>query len=167
MEHPFFHHEHWQVESFSLCNRKITVKQIPDYRIIYERRFGSYENLSRDWKEMLARYQAYITGETLFFERTYDDPAVTRNKNCLYDIGISVGEACALENTTVLKGGKCAVYHFKGHAKTIYASYQTIFLVWLPQTHYVLDESRSLFDLYTMVDEESMEMEFDICIPLQ
>lgn len=167
MEHPFFHHESWQAESFEECGKKIAVKQVPDYRVVYERRFGSYEGLSRQWSRFVGKYREYFTKGTLFLERTYDDPAVTKEENCLSDICMTVEEDCPLENTTVIQGGRCAVYGFKGSMKHIYAAYQTIFLVWMPRTGYVLDGRRSLFDVYHMVDEDSGYMEMDICVPVK
>ena len=47
VEHPFFHRENWEMESFEECDRKIRVGIVPDYRVVYERRFGSYEGLKR------------------------------------------------------------------------------------------------------------------------
>lgn len=167
MAHPFFHHEDWQVESFAECSRKITVEQVPDYRVIYERHFGSYEDLSRDWGRFIERHQGQITGDTYFLERTYDDPAVTETDRCLSDICMSVREGEAPEDTCILRGGRCAVYHFKGYAKHIYAAYQTLFLVWLPRTSYELDTDRSLFDRYHVVDDGRMYMELDICLPVR
>ncbi|MDO4328118.1 MAG: AraC family transcriptional regulator [Lachnospiraceae bacterium] len=167
MEHPFFHHEQWQVESFEECDEKITIEEIPDYHVIYERRFGSYENMSADWNRFIERYREYITEDTKFLERTYDDPAVTCLENCLYDIGMSVDKSCPLENIVRIQGGRCIVYHFKGHAKHIYAAYQTIFLVWLPKTSYEMDAGRSLFDIYHLVDCDTMYMELDICVPIK
>lgn len=166
MRHPFFHHEKWEIESFEECNRNITIEQVPDYYVIYERRFGSYERLSGDWDGFQRKYQDYVTEQTTFLERTWDDPAVTQADNCLYDICMSVSEACKLQNTAWIRGGKCIVYHFKGHAKHIYAAYQTIFLVWMPKTSYQLDESRSIFDVYHRVDCDTMYMELDICLPV-
>ena len=92
---------------------------------------------------------------------------MTEAGNCLYDLCMTVGEDCPLENTTVIQGGKCAVYGFKGHAKYIYAAYQTLFLVWLPRTDYQLDQSRSLFDIYHAVDGNTLYMELDICLPVK
>lgn len=166
-EHPFFHHEWWQMESFEACNGKVLIKEIPDHRVIYERRFGSYENLSRDWDGFIGRYGEHVTEGTKFIERTYDDPAVTSLENCMYDICMSVDENCRLENTTVIRGGKCAVYRFKGPAKFIYAAYQTIFLVWFPKTSYEMDAGRSLFDIYYLVDCDTGYMELDICVPVR
>lgn len=51
--------------------------------------------------------------------------------------------------------------------KHIYAAYQTLFLVWLPRTGYVLDGSRSLFDVYHTVDGDRGYMELDICVPVK
>lgn len=167
MEHPFFHHEQWQVESFEECDEKITIEEIPAYHVIYERRFGSYENMSADWNRFIERYREYITEDTKFLERTYDDPAVTCLENCLYDIGMSVDKSCPLENIVRIQGGRCIVYHFKGHAKHIYAAYQTIFLVWLPKTSYEMDAGRSLIDIYHLVDCDTMYMELDICVPIK
>lgn len=167
MEHPFFHHENWHVESFEECGQNITVEEVGDYHVIYERRFGSYERLKGDWGRFVDRYRKYLTADTKFLERTYDDPAVTESENCLYDICMSVDRECPLENTVTIQGGRCAVYHFKGHAKHIYAAYQTIFLVWLPGTRYEVDGGRSLFDVYHVVDGDRMYMELDICVPVK
>lgn len=167
MKHPFFHQEEWQVESFEECNRKISVELLPDYRVIYERRFGSYEDIGVSWNGFLEKYQDYLTAETKLLERTYDDPAVTSSENCLYDICMSVERDCPLKNTADIQGGRCLTYHFKGHAKCIYAAYQTIFLVWLPRTSYELDAGKSLFDVYHKVDVDTMYMELDICIPIK
>lgn len=150
-----------------MCDSKITIEEIPDHYVIYERRFGNYENLSGNWNAFIHKYREYITEETLLLERTYDDPAVTSAGHCLYDICMSVEEDCPLEHTAKIRGGRCIVYHFKGYAKQIYAAYQTIFLVWLPRTSYELDAAKSLFDVYHEVDSETMYMELDICIPIK
>ncbi len=167
MEHPFFHQEKWHVESFEECNARITAETIPDYDVIYERRIGNYRQLSGDWDGFIRKYQDYIRPDTKFLERTYDDPGVTSPEQCLYDICMSVPGDCPLENTMRIEGGRCFVYHFKGHAKYIYAAYQTLFLVWLPQTHYELDTSKSLFDIYHKIDCDTMYMELDICLPMK
>lgn len=165
--HPFFHHEEWKTGNFEDCDALISVEQVPDYHVIYERRFGNYESLSRNWNEFIGKYQEYVTGKTLFLERTYDDPTVTATDNCLYDVCMSVGNDCLLENTETIEGGRCAVYHFKGHAKHIYAAYQTIFLVWLPRKHYEIDTERNIFDIYHRIDCETMYMELNICLPVK
>ena len=79
---------------------------------------------------------------------------------------MSIAGDVPFENTCTIAGGKCAVYAYKGLGKHIYAAYQTIFTVWLPQAGYVLDD-RSGFDIYRMVDEKSGYMELDICLPVK
>ena len=167
VEHPFFHNEKWHMESFEECNARITMENVPDYFVLYERRFGSYESLSRSWGGFMEKYRDYVSSGTVFLERTYDDPAVTDKGSCLYDVCMSVDRDCPSFNMGVIEGGRCAVYHFKGHAKYIYAAYQTMFLVWLPQTRYELDVKRSMFDIYHRIEEDTMYMEMDICLPVK
>ena len=166
MEHPFFRHETWRLESFEACRKKIQIRNVPDFQVIYERRLGSYGGLSRQWLLFTEKYRDYLTEKTVFLERTCDDPAVTEAKNCLYDLCMSVGKDCGLENITCLPGGKCVVYPFEGYAKEIYGAYQTLFQVYFPRTSYVLDMARSVFAIYHMVDRESLYMELDICLPV-
>ncbi|MDE6052981.1 MAG: GyrI-like domain-containing protein, partial [Lachnospiraceae bacterium] len=154
------------LESFEECNRKIVIKNLPDYFVLYERRIGSYRYLSEQWGDFIEKYQEFVTKDTQFLERTFDDPVITDTDGCLYDICMSVDRGVSLENTCTIEGGKCAVYPYKGLGKHIYAAYQTIFTVWLPRTSYELDY-RSGFDIYHMVDRESGYMELDICMPLR
>ena len=153
----------------------MVLRELPDYYVIYERGVGSYAYLGRNWEYFLEKYQKYLTKETKFLERTYDDPAVTQKRHCLFDICMSVKKDCPLENTTTIQGGKYMVYPFKGHIKEIYKAYQTIFLEWLPRASYELDSSRSLFDVYHQVkkDRSSTEwkgkfyIEMEICVPVR
>lgn len=166
LRHPFMHREHFLLETFEECSKKIEIRTLPDYFVLYERRIGSYHQLSGQWQEFMDKYRAYVTDDTMYFERTFDDPAITSSDRCLYDICMSVDRAAGLENTCTIEGGKCAVYSYKGLGKYIYAAYQTIFNIWLPRVPYVLDY-RSGFDIYHMVDSGSGYMELDICLPLQ
>ena len=142
------------------------IKEVPAFFVIYERRIGNYRRLSGQWNDFIEKYREYITDETMFLERTFDDPSITNTDTCLYDICMSVERSCTLENTCTIQGGLCAVYPFRGPAKYIYAAYQTIFNVWLPQSHYQLDD-RCGFDIYHTIDSDSMYMELDICFPLK
>lgn len=155
-----------RMETFEECSKKIEIRTLPDYFVLYERRIGSYHQLSGQWQDFMEKYRAYVTDDTKYFERTFDDPAITRSDRCLYDICMSVDRAAGLENTCTIEGGKCAVYAYKGLGKYIYAAYQTIFNIWLPRVPYALDY-RSGFDIYHMVDSGLGYMELDICLPLQ
>lgn len=166
IHHPFFHKSEDEMESFEECDCKIEVREVPDFLVLYERRIGNYHDLSIDWNGFMKKYQELITDQTVFLERTFDDPAITNMDGCIYDICMTVEPGCGLENICVIQGGKCAVYPFKGLSKYVYAAYQTIFQRWLPRTGYELDD-RCGFDIYHKVDIDSMYMEFDICLPIR
>lgn len=155
-----------KLESFDECNKKISIETLQDIPVIYERYKGNYSTVSINWETFQEKYKEYITSRTLFIERSYDDPSITDINECLYDICITVTENCRLQNTAVIQGGKFAVYHFKDSVKYIYSAYQNIFNVWLPQSKHTIDERYS-FDIYRMIDCDSMIMEIDICIPIK
>lgn len=166
LEHPFYKHQNRNFESYEECNSKITIKTLDDYCVLYERCIGNYKDLSSNWEIFTNKYKQYITDETTFFERTYDDPSITDVDTCLYDIYMSIDKKIELENKCVLKGGKFAVYNFKGYVQQLYFAYQSIFNVWLPKSGYTVDE-RYGYDIYRVVDCPSMYMEIDICIPIK
>lgn len=163
--HPIFNTDTC-LETFDECNEKISIETLEDYYVIYERRIGNYKELSTNWEAFRNKYKKYITKETLLIDRTFDDPSITDANECLYDICLSVEKNCPLENTYILKGGKFAIYHYKGFVAQIYSAYQSIFNVWLSQSNYSIDE-RYGFDIYRKVDCLSMYMEIDICIPVK
>lgn len=164
--HPTFHYADTIIEPFQICNAKITIENLPDYSVIYERHIGNYGQLSANWGAFQNKYRDYITDKTLLIERTFDDPSITDKNECLYDICMSIDSNCSLENTCILKGGKFAIYHFKGNMEEIYSAYQSIFNVWIAQSGYSMDE-RYGFEIYRKVDCSSMYMELDLCIPIK
>lgn len=166
LSNPIFSDAAIGLESFEECDKKISIEVLEDYPVIYERHKGNYGNLSIHWGAFQEKYREYFNEFTLLLERTYDDPSITDIDECLYDICITAPEGCKLENTYLLKGGKFAIYHFKGLVKQIYTSYQSIFNVWLPQSNCVIDD-RYGFEIYRKIDCDSMHMEIDLCIPIK
>lgn len=166
IEHPFFHSGTKELESFEVCNSKITIETLPDYFVLFERIIGNYHNLSKDWCDFLGKYHEYYTDQSLLFERTYDDPSITDVDSCIYDICMSISPECNLDNTMTIQGGKFAVYHFQGESKDIFAAYQSVFNVWLPQTGNLID-NRYSFDLYREIRDDSPIMKIDFCIPIR
>lgn len=162
----FNHDETNKLESYEECKEKITIEILEDINVIYERRIGNYHDLTLNWCEFLDKYKDYINDETLLIDRTFDDPSITDMDKCVYDVCISVKKDCSLENTLVIKGGKYAVYHFKGYIKGIYAAYQSIFTMWLPESRNEIDDRYS-FAIYRRIDCETEYMEMDMCIPIK
>lgn len=163
---PIFSNAVTNPTTFQECNEKISIETLEDYYVIYERRIGNYADLSTNWGAFQEKYKEYITDETLLIERTFDDPSITNIDKCLYDICLTTHRNCPLENVCTLRGGKFAIYHFKGSIEEIYCAYQSIFNVWVFQSDYSIDE-RYGFEIYRKVDCSSMYMEIDICIPIK
>lgn len=61
IQHPFFHHTHSRMGTFEECNRKISIKTLPDCFVLYERSIGSYRYLSQKWQLFIRKYQDYIS----------------------------------------------------------------------------------------------------------
>lgn len=166
MKNPIFHHGDMTLDTLAQCNEKITVEVLSDCTVIYERHIGNYTNLSENWCAFTEKYNEYMTDDTLLLERTYDDPAITDIDGCLYDICMSAPADCRLPNIDVIKGGKYAVYHFKDSVYKLYAAYQSIYQVWLPESRREIDE-RYGFECYRLIDDKTMYMEIDLCIPIK
>ncbi|MFA9377856.1 MAG: GyrI-like domain-containing protein [Lachnotalea sp.] len=166
MQHPFYPNTVNRMESFEECNQKISIETMEDQYVIYERRIGNYHNLEKDWCEFLAKYKEYRTDKTLLLECTFDDVSITNVNSCLYDIYMSVDKGCTLKNTCTIRGGKFAVYHFKGFPPQIYAAYQNMFNIWIPMSNQKIDK-RYGFDCYREINCETMYMVLDIYIPIE
>lgn len=183
--HPFYHGVENKLESFEECCEKISVEYLPDYFVLYERRKGNYHNLEDDWCEFMEHYKDFVTPKTIFIERTINDPAITNPDECLYEVCMTVDKndkrlevqktaaagitskagTLSAPNTMILEGGKFAVYHYKGYPQMIYGAIQSFFCSWLTQTGNKVD-NRSGFDIYRKMDDETLYMELDICIPI-
>jgi len=173
------------LETFEECCKKITIENLPDFYVLYERRKGRYENLKQDWCDFMENNKDFVTDSTIFIERTVNDPTITKPEDCLYDICMTVNKddtrldfqktaAAGITskagtpagiNTTIIEGGKYAVYHYKGYPQLIYQAYQSFFCNWLAKTGNKID-NRGGFDLYRYIDNETLYMELDICIPI-
>lgn len=164
LEHPYFKEEQTLL-SFEDCQKRITIEELPMVRILYERIIGKYDEMSKDWCLFMERYGEYVTKETVFYECTFDDPSITQTEGCVYDICMSVDDTCELPNTRMLNGGKFLVYHFEGHVRELYATYQTIFHVFLPNSKYLVDE-RYGFDRYHYFREDGTA-KIDIHFPIK
>ena len=166
LRNPIFHNTSHHSEPLEQCRRKISIEWLPDYPVVYHRYKGSYRDLSAHWGAFQEKYKAYRTDETLLIECTYDDPVITDTDSCLYDLYMTVPQSDPPLHTSILRGGKFAVYHFKGPVDQIYHAIQSIFNVWLPQSGHALDE-RYGFDIYREINCDTMEMAIDFCIPLK
>ena len=185
VSHTFFHGKENKLETFDECCKKISVENLPDYFVLYERRKGNYHNLEKDWCEFMEHYRDFITPQTILIERTVNDPSITNPDECLYEVCMTVDKndprlevqktaaagitsragTSTAPNTMVLQGGKFAVYHYKGYPQMIYSAFQNFFCSWLTKTGNKVD-NRSGFDIFRKIDDETLYMELDLCIPI-
>lgn len=147
-------------------NSHISIQTKPDFLVMYERSIGNYSELKDAWEKFVQKYNSPPKPNTVFFERTYDDPTICNQDKCIFDICMLIEEKDKnlYENTCVLTGGKFVVYSFKGYLKDIYPINQQIVSIWFPKNNYQIDE-RYAYDQYYLVDGDYME--FDICIPIK
>ena len=151
--------------------KNITIEHLESFTVIYERKKGNYHNLPQEWCAFIEKYEYLAAKDTLYIECTIDDPSITDEDNCMYELCQTISqEHPVLKNnqdilTHDFEGGKYAVYHFKGFPQFLFMVYQDIFCRWLSKTGNQLDE-RPILDIYRVVREDGY-MEIDICFPLK
>lgn len=159
------------LDELETAEKQITVETLDSFTVIYERKKGNYHNLPEEWCAFMRKYEHLATKDTLYIECTIDDPSITDENQCMYELcqTISQNHPALQENPDILthdfEGGKYAVYHFKGFPQFLFMVYQEIFCRWLFRTGNQLDE-RPIIDIYRKVEEDGY-MEIDICFPLK
>ena len=156
------------LDDMESMEKNITIETLPDMFVIYERKKGNYKNMPSQWCSFIEKYSYLKTDDTLYIECTLDDPSITDEDNCLYEICQTVDKTdrrISNLSTTKFTGGKYAVYHYKGWPEFLYMVYQEVFCRWLKKTGYEID-SRPIIDIYKLVRDDGY-MEIDICFPLK
>ena len=149
----------------------ITIENLDSFHVLYERKKGNYNNLHSEWCIFIDKYAYLSSSDTLYIECTVDDPSITDEDSCMYEMCQTISEDHpALKSGEIMThwiaGGKYATYHFKGYPQMIYIVYQGVFCRWLSKTGNHLDEYRPVFDIYRKVEADGY-MEIDICFPLK
>ncbi|MDD6842093.1 MAG: AraC family transcriptional regulator, partial [Spirochaetales bacterium] len=138
------------LDDMERMENNITLETLPDMFVIYERKKGNYKNMPSEWCNFIYKYSYLKTDDTLYIECTLDDPSITDEDNCLYEICQTVepnDPRISNLSTSMFLGGKCAVYHYKGWPEFLYMVYQEVFCRWLKKTGYEMD-SRPIIDIY-------------------
>lgn len=150
---------------------KITVEYLESFTVLYERKKGNYHNMSDEWCDFIEKYRYLATKDTLYIDCTIDDPSITDEDGCMYELCQTVipDHPALKAHPEILlhdfEGGKYAVYHFKGVPQLLFMVYQEIFCRWLSKTGNEIDE-RPIIDIYRKIEEDGY-MEIDICFPLK
>lgn len=159
------------IDEIEKSEKNITIENLESFLVIYERKKGNYHKLPEEWCRFIEKYEHLATKETTYIECTIDDPSITDEDNCMYELcqTVSPDNPALKTNPDILthyfEGGKYAVYHFKGYPQFLFMVYQEIFCRWLSKTQNQLDE-RPILDIYRNIGENGY-MEIDICFPLK
>ena len=156
------------LDDMESMEKNITIETLPDMFVIYERKKGNYKNMPSQWCSFIEKYSYLKSDDTLYIECTLDDPSITDEDNCFYEICQTVDKTdrrISNLSTTKFTGGKYAVYHYKCWPEFLYMIYQEIFCRWLKKTGYEIDP-RPIIDIYRLVRDDGY-MEIDICFPLK
>lgn len=163
---PFYQDKLARFQSFEEYDKQISIQELDDLVVIYERHIGNYIELGKNWRDFIEKYKDYLKEDTLLIERSYADPSVTSIDQCLYDICMTVDKNYSFDNVTTIQGGKYAVYRFDGLVQDIFAVFQGLFNVWLADSGYEMDERYGL-DIYRTINWKNMQVVMDLCIPIK
>lgn len=155
-----------QFKSFEEYDKNIEIQEMDDFLVLYERYFGSYMEIKKSWLKFLSKYKRYFKENTIMLTKTYDNPCVTNLDQCMYDICITVDKECQLDNVTVIKGGKYAVYHYEGMSEDILLTYHGLIHVWLDKKGFMMDRGYFLNICKNKIDM-SKHAKMDLCIPIK
>ena len=108
--------------------------------VVYERKKGNYHNLPEEWCKFIKKYEYLSSEDTLYIECTIDDPSITDEDRCMYELCQTI-------------------------SPILFMVYQEMFCRWLSKTGNQLDE-RPILDIYRNVGDDGY-MEIDICFPLK
>ncbi|MBE6015656.1 MAG: AraC family transcriptional regulator [Lachnospiraceae bacterium] len=159
------------LESYEEWEKNVTIEYYKGFNVLYERKKGNYHELPVVWCEFIDKYRHLANEKTLYLECTIDDPSITDEDCCMYELWQTIDDEGVIlsENpgllTQTIPGGKYAVYHFKGKHQLLYMVFQRMFCIWLSKTGNTLDE-RHIFDIYRNVGDNGY-LELDICFPIK
>ncbi len=147
---------------------KIKVETLPNYRIAYVRRVGSYGSANIEVMEKLKKWakEKNLFESSIIFAVPQDNPETTLPENCRYDACIVLSNDYQMDDSIYegeISGGKYLVYEIKHTAEDIQKAYAEIFTA-VQSTGYQID-NKPILERYTydMVNNHYCE----ICVPIK
>ena len=146
---------------------KFKVEKIPNYRIAYVRRVGSYGSANIEVMEKLKKWakKKNLLKSAILLAIPQDNPETTLPENCRFDACIVISEDSQMDDSiceSELSGGKYLIYKVKHTAEDIEKAYAEIFPA-LQNNGYQID-NKPIMERYTydMVNNHYCE----ICVPV-
>ncbi len=151
------------------------IKVIPNKKVAFIRVFGNYEKekIGKAWTTLFqfGKENSLLNKQTELYGISYDNPEISDNENYEYNACISIENNidpnCEI-GMKEIKGGKFAVFAFKGEYSNFNLIYQLIFKEWLFKSNYEL-RNAELFDRYlnSLIDTQPSDLTTEIYLPIK
>lgn len=149
---------------------KLTIEQLPSYRIAYTRQVGPYGSDNVQTMERLkgwARTNNIFDNKSVILGIALDNPGTTKPENCRYDTCLVVTDDYLIEEGDIkegsVAGGKYAVFQIEHTAEAVQKAWIEIFPELFGQG-FQLDESRPILERYRA--ELVARHYCEICVPI-
>jgi len=154
-----------ELESYEYFDQRVRDVFLDPFTVLYERYIGSYYDLEHQWDDFIKRHIKYKTEYSKYIEISYDDPVITEEGRCIYDICMSIDKPGPEHVLTMdFEGGHYKAFRYQGKIDDIFQSFQGLFQVWFLQSDIELDR-RKILTIYEGTNCETKEVIMDICIP--
>lgn len=154
------------VHFFETIDAKITIKMLDKIVLEYERFIGNYYQLNDKWcrfcEEAVRRHQR---NNLQFVGISYDDPLITDENRCIYDMCVLVEKPMTV-NFHRVEAGRYACYHFFGRQEDLAKAYNEVNALWLPFSKYELD-NRPVMEFYHSDTTQEGILKADLYIPIK
>ena len=161
-------------------NIKEKIVNLKPMKVVYVQVTGSYKSKisEKAWNALwkFADEKQLCNEKTEYFGIIHDDPDITEAKKCRYDACLTVDSKIKAEGKIVykeLKGGKYAVFTYKGPYEKIESKYDEIFGEWIANNVFCEKPKYELADepilekyLNDPEDVEPEELLTEIYVPL-
>lgn len=114
-------------------HRNVTVQNLPDLRVFYDRKLGAYtpKALASFFKDFVNNVQKLhlVTSQCMLIGICQDDPRTVEDENCRYDAAVTVGDDIACPpnlKEQIIPGGDYAVVLHKGSYDQLAETWQWI-----------------------------------------
>lgn len=155
-----------QEDFYGQIDSRITVRQLPEMLLLYERFIGNYYDLNKAWDTFCRKLEdrGLIGGNSLLMGISYDDPLIADENKCMYDMCVTV-DSIREPNVHRTQAGLYACYDFYDRLENLGKAFNEIFALWLPYSGYCIDNRPSV-EIYRSYLDEERKMHIDICIPI-
>jgi AraC family transcriptional regulator len=153
---------------FEEIDAKIRIKRMEGMNLVYKRTICNYtRDLQGAWEIFCEEIEEknLLDTNSRFVGISYDDPLITDEDRCIYDMCMVVDKVSAI-NVHRIEPGMYACYEFYGKLEKLILVFNEIFAFWLPFCKFELDNRPSL-EIYQEGVDEKGNISVEICIPIK